>query len=98
MHTGALIFTLTSHWSSSEQSVVGLPCDVSRFVKLWSLTALSEADSGEDSQYFFLQPLEQLHLGLGVRIRGLLWQSQERWLVSDEGGSLIQASVILASG
>ena len=60
---------------------------------MWSLNELAEADSGEDSQYFFLQPLEQLHLGMGVRIRGLLWQSQDRWLVSDEAGSLIQASV-----
>ena len=61
------------------------------------MTELSEADSGEDSQYFFLQPLEQLHLGMGVRIKGLLWQSQDRWLVSDEAGSLIQASVFLAT-
>ena len=60
-------------------------------MKLWSFTELSEADSGEDSQYFFLQPLEQLHLGVGVWVRDLLWQAQGRWLISDEAGSLIQA-------
>lgn len=63
-----------------------------RFVKLWSFSELSEADSGEDSQYFFLQPLDQLHLGVGVRVRSLLWQAQGRWLVADEAGSVIQAS------
>ena len=65
-----------------------------RFVKLWSLSELSEADSGEDSQNFFLQPLQQLQVGAGVRVRGLLWQAPDRCLVSDQAGSLIQASTL----
>ena len=63
------------------------------FVKLWSFHRLSEADSGEDSQYFFLRPLEELHLRGRVRVRSLLWQPDGRWLVSDEAGSLIQVSM-----
>ena len=51
---------------------------------------MSEADSGEDSQYFFLHPLEEVHLGAGVRVRSLLWPAEGRWLVSDEAGSLVQ--------
>lgn len=54
---------------------------------------MSEADSGEDSQYFFLHPLEEVHLGAGVRVRSLLWPAEGRWLVSDEAGSLVQASI-----
>ena len=60
------------------------------FVKLWDFQQLAEADSGEGSQYFFLQPLDQVHLGSGVRVRSLVWQTEGRWLISDEAGSLIQ--------
>lgn len=51
---------------------------------------MSDADSGEDSQYFFLKPLEEVALGTGVRVRGLVWQAEGRWLINDEAGSLIQ--------
>jgi len=53
----------------------------------------SDADSGEDSQYFFLKPLEEVALGQGVRVRGLVWQAEGRWLINDEAGSLIQVLV-----
>ena len=68
-----------------------------RYVKLWDFQKLAEADSGEDSQYFFLGPLEQLHLGEGGRVRGLGLQAEDRWLVSDEAGSLIQVSCLESS-
>jgi len=63
---------------------------VHRYVKLWDFQQLSDADSGEDSQYFFLKPLEEVALGTGVRVRGLVWQAEGRWLINDEAGSLIQ--------
>lgn len=63
---------------------------VHRYVKLWDFQQLSDADSGEDSQYFFLKPLEEVALGAGVRVRGLVWQADGRWLINDEAGSLIQ--------
>ena len=59
-------------------------------MKLWDFQQLAEADSGEGSQYCFLQPPEQVQLGAGVKVRGLVWQPEGRWLVSDEAGSLIQ--------
>ncbi len=59
-------------------------------MKLWDFQQLADADSGEDSQFFFLEPLEEVALGQGVRVRGLVWQAEGRWLVSDEAGSLIQ--------
>jgi hypothetical protein len=66
---------------------------VHRYVKLWDFQLLSDADSGEDSQYFFLKPLEEVALGQGVRVRGLVWQAEGRWLINDEAGSLIQVLV-----
>lgn len=90
---------LCSPWFSATTSshcLFGLTADATgrRFVKLWSFSELSEADSGEDSQYFFLRPLDQLHLGVGFRVRSLLWQAQGRWLVGDEAGSIMQASIL----
>ncbi|KAL3160144.1 hypothetical protein ABBQ32_010913 [Trebouxia sp. C0010 RCD-2024] len=88
-HQGAVTVVLAEH---NKQRILTAGND--GFVKLWSFSELSEADSGEDSQYFFLRPLDQLHLGVGFRVRSLLWQAQGRWLVGDEAGSIMQASIL----
>ena len=38
--------------------------------------------------------MEEVALGEGVRVRGLVWQAEGRWLVSDEAGSLIQVGIV----
>ena len=53
------------------------------------------AEPEEGSQVCYLQPLEELSLGTGVRVRGLVWQLDGSWLVSDESGSLLKVSFLL---
>lgn len=50
------------------------------------------AEPEEGSQVCYLQPLEELPLGVGVKVRGLVWQPDGSWLVSDEAGSLLKVS------
>lgn len=61
-----------------------------RVVKLWDLQQLMQAEPEEGSQCCYLQPQEELRLGAGVRVRGLVWQPDGSWLVSNEAGSLIK--------
>ncbi|KAL0027158.1 hypothetical protein WJX79_011044 [Trebouxia sp. C0005] len=87
-HQGAITVVLAEH---NRKRILTAGTD--GYVKLWDFQQLSDADSGEDSQYFFLKPLEEVALGQGVRVRGLVWQAEGRWLINDEAGSLIQVTL-----
>ncbi|GBG93046.1 hypothetical protein CBR_g58401 [Chara braunii] len=65
---------------------------VDGYVKFWSFEAIDAADTIDEKSTVEIEPVEEICIGAGVRIKSLL-REPDHWLIQDEGGSLLRVQL-----
>jgi WD40 repeat protein len=84
-HKGAI--EVVVHDTASKHIITG---GADGYIRLWDYGRLNEAEADDDAHHVGIDPVDELLLAEGARVKALL-QARDHWMVLDESGALLRS-------